>query len=487
MIWRLVRLDLALLRRSRAGLATLLLLIAAGALALASGLDWRDRYQAAIQTDRADVAKARSELLAIYDGIDAGTVAPTDLRAPESEQSDGPFIPDPRDPYVEGFYHTHLAALPPGPLLHLAVGASEFAPNRQILRTVPLSSLARPGEPPEAVNPGALAAGRLDLLAVLIYLAPLVLIALLFDAAARERETGASPVLAALGATRRDLLAARGLIRGGAVAVVMTALILLGALPTGAPVSAVAAFVAGSALYIAFWTSLCLMIASTRLSAVGSASTLAGLWVAVTLLSPSLIERAVRPDGLLSPRALADADVRAVERDWGAPDRTEDRIAEAGTRFWNVETSALPDCARYDAPLTEWSMRWLMDEVYVAAIEAGQSAEARFDAALDRWGWLSPALSFRRAMETVAGSDPARNRAFESDVVDYHHRIKLRGVSHLLGCDPIDRSDFLAAPQFEWREPDLRTAALLGGFGSVFVFALIVLAIALRRSRTPMV
>ncbi len=484
MIWSLIRLDAQLLLRSPTALAALALLAGVSVLALASGLDWRARYVAAIEADRAVVAEARAALVAVYDGLDDGTVTPTDVHAPRSEWPEGPYIPDPRDPYVEGFYHKRLAALAPGPLLHLAVGASELAPNRQILYTVPLSGLARPGEPPEAVNPAALAAGRLDMLAVLIFVAPLILIALLFDATARERESGIGPLISALGATRRDLLAARGILRGGAVATLVVLFITVGAIVGAAPLGTSGLFVAGAVLYTAFWTAICLVVASTQVTAVGAAATLAGLWVAVTLLSPSLLERALRPDGLLAPRALADADVRAVARTWGAEERVEARITEVGKRFWNIDTASLPACAQYDGPLVDWSIRWLMDAAYVRSIKNGQAAEARFDTGLDRIGWLSPPLGFRRAMESVAGSDPARNRLFESEVIAYHQGMKERVVAHLLECDPIDREAFNAAPEFVWREPALRSAAVAGGFGSVGFLAAAGFAVALRRSRS---
>ncbi len=481
MIWRLAKLDVALLSRSRASLLALGLFAVLGALAIASGLDWRARYTASIDADRTKVDEAKAQLIAVYDGLEDGTTTPTNRRLPASEWPDGPYIPDPRDPYVEGFYHERLAALPPGALLHLAVGASELSPNRQILHTVPLANLARPGELSEATNPSALAAGRLDLLAILIYLTPLVLIALLYDATARERESGISFLVMSLGATRRSLLIARGVVRGGAATAVMLALVGAGSALTAAPVGVTAAFALGSALYMAFWVGLCLAVASTRASGVGAAAVLAGLWVGITLLSPSLMERALRPDGLLAPRALADAEVRAVQREWSREGREQARVSHVGERFWDIDVAELPACARYDGPLLDWSVRWLMDEAYVRAIAAGQSAESRFDAALDRAGWISPPLAFRRSMEVIAESDPARNRHFETAVVDFHQSLKERGVQHWLNCDPIGREDFERAPEFAWREPERNPATLASGFGGVGVFAAVAFVFALRR------
>lgn len=452
MIRSLIRLDLALLRCSTAFWLLLLLLGAAATLALISGLDWRERYVGAADTAREQVAEDRKVLADVYDGMETGTVEPTSDATYDGLSK---YVPDPRDPYVAGFYHTQLVELPAGPLLGLATGSSELRATHHLIKSVPIASLVRIGEPAERVNPGALAAGRFDLLAFVVFLCPLVLVVLLYDACARERETGMTALLAGLGPTKRELLLARGITRGGAVLAValvwsLLGIVLLGALTTTAALW----WLAGVTAYIALWTALLLFVASTGLGMIGSAAVAVSLWVALLLLSPGMVERTVRPLGLLEPRARAEADVRTAIRKATADDASlaaaKDAVAQ---RYWNIDFAVAPACADRQGVIPTYVERRLSDESYVAAMREGAAREALYDVRLDRWSWLSPPLAFRRAMETISGVDPVRQRAFEEQVIAYHAAWRDRVTDALLTCESFDRAAFESAPEFVYREP----------------------------------
>jgi ABC-2 type transport system permease protein len=477
----LIRLDLALLLRSKAAWLLVILLVVTSALALSSGLDWRDRYLGAASSAREQVQKDAKVLSDVYDDVTASRRQPTNVA---TFDGNGEFIPDPRDPYVAGFYHTQLAELPAGPLLGLATGSTELRATYHLLKTVPLSSLMRVGQPAERVNPGALAAGRFDLLAFILYLSPLALALLLFDAIARERESGIAPVVASMGAGRRDLLIARGITRGGLVVLIAVFASLIGIALVGAiGTTAAAWWIATTLAYLLMWTMLLLWVASIGLSAVGSAAAGVAMWVGLMLLSPGLIERMVRPDGLLEPRALAEANVRTAVREASADDAAK---AEAKARvardYWMIDFTTAPACANREGVLGEYVERRISDETYSAAMRQGAAREALYDARLDRWGWLSPSLAIRRSMEALAGVDPTRQRAFEAQVIDYHATLRNRVTDALFACRGFDRAAFDATPKFGWRAPEGAITVWLG-LGAALVVALFAALFALRRRR----
>lgn len=478
MISALIRLDIRLLLRSRAAWLLTILLVTAATLALVGGLDWRERYVQAAEAARVQVDKDAKTLSEIYDGIDKGTVKPTDDSTYDGVSE---YVPDPRDPYVAGFYHTQLAELDAGPLLGLATGSSELRATHHRLKSVPLYTLLRIGEPAERVNPGALAAGRFDLLAFIMFLCPLALAVLLFDATARERETGIAPLLAGLGTNQRHLLVARGIVRGGLVLGVAVIASLVGIVLVGAVGSAASLWwLVGTVAYLLFWTMLLLAVAAMGFSVVGGAAVSIALWVALLLLSPGLTERAFRPDGLLEPRALADANVRRVLREEGGPDGIAAATAKVAREYWNINFAMAPACANREGVIPEYVRRRLADESYAAAMRAGAAREALFDTRLDRWGWLSPTLAFRRGMEQAAGSDPARQRVFELSVIDYHAAWRNRVTAGILGCQRFDRAAFEAVPRFRLEEPAGRVTAITGVLAAS-LFALLLGLAALRR------
>ncbi len=453
MIRSLIRLDTALLSRSRAFWVLLLLLAVGAAFALISGLDWRKRYVGAAQTDRIQVAEDRALLAEVYDDLETGVRTPTD---DENFDGKGEYIPDPRDPYVAGYYHTQLAELPAGPLLGLATGSTELRATHHLIKSVPIVGLVRIGEPAERVNPGALAAGRFDLLAFIVYLCPLALAVLLFDAVARELESsGQAALLAGLGATQRELLLARGITRGSAILLIALTASMVGLAYLGQLLSMAAlAWLLGVTLYLLFWTVLLLGVASLRFGVVGSAAVSVALWVVLLLVSPGLVERMLRPVGLLEPRVIADAEVRRVLREASAD---EDARAAAkawvAKEYWHINFSEAPACANREGVLREYVQRRLSDETYAQAMRTGRLREALYDQRLNRWGWLSPVLYFSRAMETIAGVVPARQRAFEEQVFNFHAQWRDRVTDAIFACHRFSQDDFENAPQFVWSEP----------------------------------
>ena len=461
MIAALVRLDARLLLRSRLALAMLLLLVAAAALALAGGLDWRARYTDAAADARIQVAKDAAVLREIYIGTARGDITPTDVR---TFDGNGEYTPDPRDPYVAGWHHTQIAELPAGPLLGMATGTTELHATHHLIKSVPLDGILRVGVPAERVNPGALAAGRFDLLTFIALLCPLVLIALLYDVLGREREAGLTPLLAALGATAGQLLLARGMLRGGIVIVVAVAASLCGFVLIGLDDFLTGLlWTVGIVLYLGLWTLLVLCVASLRTGTAGAAGAAIACWVALLLLSPAILERAARPHGLLEPRVLADAEVRRVLRVKGAPEAIEESTREVAQRYWNIDFEQAPACAYRADVVPEFVRRRLADEHYAAAMRIGMAKEALFDARLDRWSWLSPALAFRRAMERIAGVDAARQRLFAEEVIRYHAQWRGRVTDALFNCQSFDRRSFEAAPRFVWRNPPKIDPSIAGG------------------------
>ena len=478
MIGRLIRLDAALLRRSRLAFITLLVLLGTGLLAVASGADWRQRYADASDGTLDTTSKARSELVGIWDGIASGTIVPTD---DSSYDGNGEYIPDPRDPYVAGFYNKQSAVLPAGPLLGMATGSTELQASSHIVNGTPLAGLMRVGEPAERVNPSALAAGRLDVLAFMLFICPLGLLALLFDASAREREDGIAPLLASIGATRSQLLVARGLLRGGLIWVIAMLVSVVGFLVIDADDSArIVLWLLATTVYLLFWTAICLAIAATRLGSVGAAATAGGVFVALLLVAPGIIERSLRPNGLIEARALADADLRAIMRRDGAPEAADRTIDAVGKRYWQIDFASAPACARRAGALKDYSLRRLLDESYSAAIRDGADREAAFDARLDNWGWLVPSLGIRRGLEAVAGADPARQRAFEAAVINYHAGFRDRVTTTILTCARFDRAAFEATPKFQWVEPTVPPATYWSAVIATLVVALTLLGFALR-------
>ena len=164
-----------LLSRSRLAVAGLALLLALSALAVVLGTREIERERRTIarlttlhQEDLA--AQARK----VVRGADAGSAA---------------------------YYTFHHTWDPPSGAAFLAIGLRDASPYVLRVRALALQAQLHEGE---SFNPELALAGRFDFVFVLVYLAPLFLIALLYDLVTGERQAGRLTTLLSLpGAGRR--------------------------------------------------------------------------------------------------------------------------------------------------------------------------------------------------------------------------------------------------------------------------------------------
>ncbi|MEM1191670.1 MAG: DUF3526 domain-containing protein [Pseudomonadota bacterium] len=451
----LIRLDWALLRASWPARLAVLVFALASTLAVAAGLQWQDRYEAVAEPERQQVRQSAEKLYSIFDGMADGTVTPFDLRRPQNEWPlFSEYVFDPQDPYAASFYYQQLAYLPPGPVMALAQGVTPLLPNHVLIYTQSLNVLFQPGAAPERTNPALLALGRFDLLAVILILVPLMAIAILHDAKAREREAGIFPMLQSLGVKSSALFNRRLVFRGGLLLAIVALSVIVAGVVSGAAAGRLALFTLMACIYALFWAAITGAIAAKSRSAVGSAALSLALFAALVLVGPGVAESLARPDGLLKPRALVDAEIRALAREWGPADRDDDRIQFVAETYWGLNGGVFPDCADYRYAFEVFSNRRLADQAFSEAQASAHDATTLLDRRLDALAVLVPPLGFRRAMEAIAGSSAARAQAFERSVVDYHAQWRDRATDDLINCRRWDRATFDPAPAYVWKEPD---------------------------------
>ena len=450
----LIRLDWALLQASWPARLAVLVFALAAILAVGAGLQWQHRYEAVAAPEREYVQAAARDLSEIYDGIEAGTVIPSNLRVPEEDWPPlAEYIIDPRDPYQASYNHYQLADLPSGPVMALANGVTPLQSNHVLLHSRALHKLYKPNTVPERTNPTVLALGRFDLLAVILILVPLTAIALLHDAKARETDAGIATLLHSVGLRIHTVLGLRLVFRGGLLVIIVAVTVVAAGTVSGAAAGRLALFTLGACAYAAFWIAIIGAIAARSRSAIGSAVFGLTIFAAFGLIGPGFAESLARPDGLVQPRALVDAEIKTLERKWNTAERDEERIQYVAETYWGVPDGILPECANHTVALRVWSFNRLADQAFGKALLSAHEASMIFDRRLDILGALVPSLGFRRVMEEIAGSSAARAQLFERSVMDYHAQWRDRGAKALVTCMDWDRETFEAAPSFSWREP----------------------------------
>jgi ABC-2 type transport system permease protein len=341
-----------------------------------------------------------------------------------------------------GYYRNYPVWRAPGDLAFLAPTRGDAVPAILRIRMLALEGQINDNE---AANPELLLAGRFDFAFVMLYLAPLLLIALLHDLWSGEREAGRLAALDSLPFANRRLWSPRALLRLGGVALALLLPLLLGAVIEGtAPLRLAAA--AGLVLAsLGFWALATLAIARTAAASATQAAMLAGLWFAITLVVPAAAHLAINAAVALPDAAAITRENREeVHAGWDRPK------AQTMARF----VAQYPDFAGQAETGAAFHWKWYfafqqLGDAAVAAQSAARDAGiARREAAAQALGWLLPPIKAAQAVQHLAGSDVAADLAFKAQIRAHHRAVRHYHYPFLFADQPMTAADVAAAPAF---------------------------------------
>ncbi len=378
---------------------------------------------------------------------------------------------------------TTRIAVPAAPLAELATGRADLDP-----RTANVSPFTHAGtlfRDYQTASPSALATGRFDLAFVIVYVLPLVIIALGFGLLSEERERGIDRLLAVHGIQLRRLVAGRVLARFVPILLPLLAglavLFFAGGDLTAVRAARYLATVALAAGHATFWWGVVVLVSTWRLGSSGTLVALVVTWVALVLAVPALVGAATTALHPAPSRFTLIAAARAA--DIGATARAAELIGGYAHDHPGLDPKAAT------APPT-WALR-----AFVVAREVDAAQAPLFDA-FDRalgaqqavvagFQFTSPALLATRGLGALAGTNEARALAYRDQA-----RAFLAGWREAMGKHAMTgatvNADLLGAmAPFAFAEPSLAAvlAAAAVPLAAMWVFAGVLVLVA--RSRLP--
>jgi ABC-2 type transport system permease protein len=406
MFGTIFRWEIRALRRDPACWAVMAFAVVAMVFAMFNGARWLAHIDAVAAAAGARDVSARVEAREQAARID-------------TKAEPAPFITrDPRSAfgYANGLM-AHYAVLPPTPLAALTAGQSDLLPSILPLAPANLPSLTGGSEPE---NPHRLLIGRFDAAFAVIFLLPLVIIALMYALLTGERERGTLALLLAQPVTLRSLFAAKLVPR---VLIILGLLGLLAALfiltmPDGAGMR-LALWLAVALSYTALWFALAAAVVSRRGSSATHAVTLAALWLVLGMLLPAGINLAVktlapmpsRIELILALRAATDAAAAERSKLMGAFYEDHPELASAGSPTGDFVTLQLVTSQRVEHDLAPILTRY-------------QNQLAHQQSLLDKLQFLSPALVAETALADSAGTGLPRQHLFFAQALAHHAELR---------------------------------------------------------------
>jgi len=376
-----------------------------------------------------------------------------------------------------GYYLPHLTVNPPSPLAFAAIGQRDLQPQALRVRLLGLHSQLYESE---AINPELAMPGRFDFAFVLVFLAPLFVIALMHDLVSSEREAGRLRLLASLPAAAANTWRRRVGLRYGLLWLAALLPVAAGALVAGAGLAGFAAIALVATLYLAFWFGLASWVAARARTSSSSAAILLACLVGLTMILPTLADAAI---ARLSPVSkgveLALSQRQAVHAGWDIPK------PETFAKFFRTH----PEWK--DTPPVEGRFHW---KWYYAMHQAGDDAVAADVAhyrasmqAREDWtarvGLVLASVNVQMLLHRLADTDLVGQLAYQDRIAAYHTQLRRFFYPYLFGERAMTQGDLAKMPRYE--HVAVPGSLPVGQLLALGVLALALLAIGLRQLRSP--
>jgi ABC-2 type transport system permease protein len=374
------------------------------------------------------------------------------------ENATVPAFSDPRNPDAAGrSLGARYAVLPPTPLAALAVGQSDLLPSYFKMTTDAKQTVLAAAE---LENPHRLLTGRFDLAFVLIYLYPLLILALTYNLLSAEKEQGTLVLVLSQSVSLRKLVAGKVALRFGlygAAVVAMAALaIIVGGVNFTAPGVGprLVLWIGAVALYGLFWFAVAAAVTALGKSSATNAMVLAGIWLVLVVLVPSLLSMTTTSTFPVPSRVEMIQAMRVAS----------DEANTEGSRLLARYYEDHPELVTGDA-------QQAMNDFNMVRVAVNSEVERRVRPVLDRYArqlsaqqriverarFLSPAILMQDALSDIAGTGTARHREFVKQVEVFHQRWRDYFVPLVFQKARLE--DYSGLPQFRFDEEAIGTAS----------------------------
>lgn len=467
--------ERSLFRADRLDFFVALILFAAVGYAFVNGRSWIDKQQQAVHAAQTEESVRLQELKDKLARIDAGSLKP------------GKAFENPANAYWVGNRHAATyAILPPTAFAATAIGQSDLNPPYVKVSADNKETFALNEE---IENPGNLLIGNFDLAFVVVFLLPLLMIALSYNLLSAEHEQGTLAIAMTNPVPLWLLIAGKLGFRAALVFLLTTSFTVMGLIATGTDLSTMDSllrlgwWIALLLTYLLFWLALATAVNVLAKSSAQNALMLTGLWIVILLVLPAFISIAVNVAYPVPSRVAMIGLIRAAQTDANKEaDATVARFEQE-----HPEMTAKPVDKSGDA--TAARKRVLVQQ---AAAERIAKIMARYDQQLarqqhsvDTLRFLSPAIAMQEALNAVAGTDNSRYQHLSLQVDVFHRVWQDFFLPKVLENTPLTLADYQHFPRFNYVEQASSETSLrlFGGLLGLAIPIVLLFLFSLRRLR----
>lgn len=458
MIGTIARQEWRLLKADRTLLAVVVLLGALVGYSLYNGSAWVAFQRQTLEAAKAEQAERLAKLNSNLKAYEEGRLEPKGFQDPRSAG------------VIGGTAAAPYLAMPPAPLATLAIGQSDLYPYYFKLNLRSKQAILANDE---IENPTNLLAGRFDLAFVLVYLFPLVVLALGYNMISAEREQGTLSLALSQPITMSQLATGKVLLRGGLLLGLIVLFTLLGALGTGVDVSLstvwmrLGLWLGLMTLYTGFWFGLAVLVNSYATSSATNALTLAGAWLGLVLVLPSvanLIATSVYP---------VPSRVEMVQAMRTAGKEAQTKGSVLLSKYMEDHPELLPagEKPQADFASLSYAVQIEVDKKVQPILDQFDNQVEQQQQFVDKFRYLSPAILAQSAINDLAGTSLGRYKHFSRQVDGFFEVWKAYFLPKVFQKTKLQSGDMSAFPSYRYEEES--DADILGRVGVVLLGMLV--------------
>ncbi len=361
--------------------------------------------------------------------------------------------------------------LPPTDLSFINIGESDVKPNYYRLGLYKKTTLFHAAE---IENASVLYNGHFDIGFVLVFILPLLVIALTYNLASFDKEHGTFGLLLSGSTSFKQIVTARFLFRGLVLFASSVLLIVLGIVFTGNfPAFATANFwilLVIIALYITFWCGVSYFVNSYQKSSSFNASILASLWLILVVLLPGFIKEFSTKIHPMPSKIALIAERREVA------DSIRNKSNEALNQFMEDHPDLVPN-PNADDRIKNAIDRFSVD---VAVNEKMKPMEEAFDKQLEQqektienYRFLSPAVIMQKMVDYLSGNSKERYSEFNAQLNVFRENYRSFFAKKIFEAEKFKSKDYDQIPKANFVEKPIESSRFLFNIGFLVVISVI--------------
>lgn len=364
----------------------------------------------------------------------------------------------------------HYTVMQHDSLAPLSVGQSDVQPYYYRVTAHPAHTFLSASE---IQNPLSQMTGSFDVAFVMIFVLPILIIAVTFDLMSREKEGGMLGLIAAQGVKLRTLILAKVATRALILMLLLLVLVILAAAIIGADFSSPTTIIqlglwyAVIVGYAAFWFALAFLINAMSLPSVTNGVILANLWLLFVVVLPSIV------NVVASTLYPAPSRVELTTEMREATEIADKESAEAREGFLFDHPELAGATGNLDAFYIQVLATDSAVEKVVMPILANFTTQAeKREGVVALLQYTSPAIAAQQALNALVGTGNERFNDFTAQVLRFHSDWRGFFTSKIIKGERMTAPDFDAIPAFAYNAPPLSEAQRMT-FGPVIFLILV--------------